>query len=452
MLVPEAIRHSLKSVFMGKCESIAGQPPDAAELRKTAEMYGHYIPHALDEKPTRGFLIGAGRAAGLTERKAQKAVDDGLATGMADPKAPPVNLLGESDIADKVKAKLLNREADKRVAAIVAEENPAPPMEAGIADDLILTLGEEDPERVENLIPAEGRLLIVAMRKTGKTTFVLNLSKSLITGEPFLGRLGVRPIKGRVGILNYEVSGRTFIKWLEEAGVPLDRVFLANLRGKQNPLLTEQGRADLAKQLKEANVEVLIVDPFGRAYKGKSQNDAAEVTPWLVDLDQLASDAGCSEVVLSAHAGWNGEHTRGSSALEDWPDTIAWMTRNERDERFLKSEGRMDEDLHEDRLDWDPGTRTLSLSGIGGKAASAAKRRATGLVDPCVEIVRANPGITVRKIEELLKDDGHKFKNGDVGKALKEAVESCVMRVEDGPRNARMHYLVDLTDDECSPA
>ncbi len=31
-------------------------------------------------------------------------------------------------------------------------------------------------------------------------------------------------------------------------------------------------------------------------------------------------------MILTAHAGWVGERTRGSSALEDWPDSIVTMT------------------------------------------------------------------------------------------------------------------------------
>ena len=70
--------------------------------------------------------------------------------------------------------------------------------------------------------------------------------------------------------------------------------------------------------------------------------------------------AGVSELVLTAHAGWNGERTRGSSALEDWPDVIVTMNKDEATgQRFIRAEGR-DVDVDEDGLHYDPATRLLS--------------------------------------------------------------------------------------------
>ena len=65
--------------------------------------------------------------------------------------------------------------------------------------------------------------------------------------------------------------------WADEhrrAGRP---AVLVNLRGRRNLLATEDGRAELVELIRGHEGEVLIVDPFGRAYTGKSQNDAGEV-------------------------------------------------------------------------------------------------------------------------------------------------------------------------------
>ena len=90
---------------------------------------------------------------------------------------------------------------------------------------------------------------MVAQRKTGKTTFNLNLTRCLITGEDFLGRFPVRRIDGRVGFLNFEVSAAMLARWADDVGVPRDRLYLVNLRGRRNPLGVEDDRAKLAKQL-----------------------------------------------------------------------------------------------------------------------------------------------------------------------------------------------------------
>lgn len=192
-----------------------------------------------------------------------------------------------------------------------------PPFDAGTLGE-VLARPPRPANRVEDLIPWNGSTLLAAQRKTGKTTAVLNLSRSLLTGEPFLGRFGVRPISGDVCLLNYEVSGEQLARWAHDVGVDPDRFYLVNLRGRRNPMATAEDREQLASLLRLRGVESLIVDPFGRAFTGVSQNDAGEVGAFLVGLDQFArSDVGALDLVLTAHAGWNGERTRGSSALED---------------------------------------------------------------------------------------------------------------------------------------
>ena len=55
---------------------------------------------------------------------------------------------------------------------------------------------------------AESQVLALLGRNgTGKTTLILNLARSLLTGQNFLGSFGIRAIDGDIAILNYEVSG-----------------------------------------------------------------------------------------------------------------------------------------------------------------------------------------------------------------------------------------------------
>ena len=73
--------------------------------------------------------------------------------------------------------------------------------------------------------------------------------------------------------------------------------------------------------------------------------------------------------MTTVHAGCDGERTRGSTALEDWPDSIVTVTRDpETGERFLRAEGR-DVDLDEDRLDFD-----LETGGCGCPARGIGDR------------------------------------------------------------------------------
>lgn len=334
---------------------------------------------------------------------------------------------------------------------IVARDNkPDPqPFDAGTLTEL-LSRAPEPVARVEGLIPWAASILLVAMRKTGKTTLILCLARCLITGELFLGRLTVRPIAqgAKVAILNYEVSTAQLARWAHEVGVPPDRLVIVNLRGRRNPLLDPEDRARLAEWLRSHNVETLIVDPFGRAYGGESQNDAGQVQAWLVQLDEFArTEVGALDVVLTAHAGWNGERTRGSSALEDWADAIVKLTHNEQDgdtgPRYISAVGR-DIELEEDRLSFDPATRWLSLSGGGSRKLAAAAARLDEMVEHVVGIVTASPGANGTDVEKQLKAAGVPAQKGDGRSALAAAVERGLLRQEPGSRGAKHYYVADV--------
>lgn len=306
-----------------------------------------------------------------------------------DEAGQPVDLHSKL-VRDEVRR--LRAQRDAR-AILAAEGRSRDPFDAGTLAE-VLGRPEEPAARVETLIPWQASTLVVAQRKTGKTTWSLNLARCLVTGEPFLGSMAVRPINpdAKVGLLNFEVSGAQLARWAHECGVPAERLFLVNLRGRRNPLTDTEDRADLADLLRAQRVETLIVDPFGRAFSGESQNDAGQVGSWLIGLDEFArANVGALDVILTAHAGWNGERSRGSSALEDWADSIITLTRDEETgERFIRATGR-DVDLDEDRLDFDPVTRLLRLSGNGSRQTAAQSRKDTDTERDILDALKAAP-------------------------------------------------------------
>jgi len=335
--------------------------------------------------------------------------------------------------------------------AFKAENEPdAPAFDAGTLGE-ILARPADPPMRVDGLIPWDSSTLIAAQRKTGKTTLELNLARSLLTGEDFLGKFAVRPIEGIVAVLNFEVSAAMLAHWADEHGIDREGFYQVNLRGRRNPFTHPHDRELLAADLRARGVESLIVDPFGRAYPGKSQNDSGEVGAWLVDLDMFArSEVGATDVILTAHAGWNGERTRGSSALEDWPDSIITMTRDADDDslRFLRAEGR-DVELAEDRLDFDPTTRTLLLAGTGSRKKGKDDRKLADLTVFAVRAAREQPGLGVADMEKSIRgmDDAPTFRHGDVSKAAKRAAELGHLTLVGGGSGKRTsHFITPLAD------
>jgi hypothetical protein len=309
------------------------------------------------------------------------------------------------------------------------------------------------PMRADGLIPSDASALIVAQRKTGKTVLALNYARSLLTGSPLLDRFPVRPIGGTVAFLNYEVSGQTIAQWATDLGIDPDRFVLVNLRGRRNPLAVPDDRARLAEALRSHSVESVLLDPFGRAYTGKSQNDSGEVGAWLVGLDEFArSEVGAPDLLLTAHAGWNGERTRGASALEDWADVIITTTRDAEDEsqRYLRAVGR-DVEVEEDRLLFDQETRVLSLAGLGSRQKAKVTRKAEGLVGFVERAAHENPGASTAEIEAAIRamPDAPHFRSRDVSKARDLGVEMMLLRVDDlGPGKPKKHYSLMVQDGE----
>lgn len=247
-------------------------------------------------------------------------------------------------------------------------------------------------QRVEGLMTGGGVLLVAAQRKTGKTTFMLNLARSLITGSPLLGKQAVKPIaeNATVGLLNFEMEPKQIAEWF--AGVAdgdmdvMKRVKPFNLRGKRNLLGSRKGREMLADAIRKRNCEVLLVDTFGAAFDGEDQNSAGETRRWLDELLRWArEDAGVKELVLTAHSGWSGNRARGSSALEDWPDDIIYLAADDADDpsspRSIRARGRS-ANLDKHVVLFDEGTHTVTLGDpvASGNAGGAAQRDSDGSI------------------------------------------------------------------------
>jgi len=314
------------------------------------------------------------------------------------PDAPPPLTVDADHVYAKAYDMLANIQAREMAESMHAELNALdePPMDVGTLREI---LADNTPLawRIDGLLAVEGRMTIVSPRKTGKTTLTLNLARCLLEGRKFLGKFDTAPVEGNVAFLNYEVSGSQLAAWAIDHNLDLDRFVLINLRGRRNPMASPSGRAELVEILKSHNVSAMIVDPFGRAFTGKSQDAVSDVAPWLIQLDKVASDAGVGEVILTVHAGWSGDRSRGSSGLEDWPDTITNLIRTDDGGRSFKAEGR-DVDVPLMRLDYDPVTRELLAVGSASEDVS----------DAILEFLRENPMSSGKAIEDWAIDQGYK--------------------------------------------
>ena len=197
-----------------------------------------------------------------------------------------------------------------------------------------------------------------------------------------------------------------------------------------------------------------MVDPFGRAYTGKSQNDPGEVGAWFADLDRFArGDAGITDLLVATHAGWNGERTRGASAQEDWADTIINLTRDDDDDghRYVRASGRLDEDVDEDQLDFDPATRHLAVTGYGSRKHAKEARDLAGLVTAIVGVLTdTGAPLSTAELRRRLRADQVPFHDSDLPKASRLAEAQGRIVTEDlGPGKPTLHHLGPTPADPC---
>lgn len=329
-----------------------------------------------------------------------------------------------------------------------------PPGGSSLAD-LLAEPDEETAWRVNGLIPAGANVLLVAQAKSGKTTLVNNLVKSVADWRSFLtedvegvGDLGeVAPLMDdeRVMIIDLELDRRTIRRWLRDQAIAnTDRVMVESLRGRTGVLDVRdvERRAAWAKYLAEHHVKILVIDCLGPllAYYGADENSNTEVGQLLAALEALKRQAGVEELILVHHAGHSGERARGASRLRDWPDAeIRLMIEGSEDPRYepapdapryIAARGR-DVSLRERELKFNPATRRLSLAEDEG---SRAQRRATAMERTVLERIEKNPGSTANDLTN---------KNGAAQRALTKLVQDGKVHTYPGKNRAVHHVLAD---------
>lgn len=321
-----------------------------------------------------------------------------------------------------------------------AEQHSAlwtPPTDLGVLTKELM-LPDAGPEwRIRGLLGAGHNAILVAGRKAGKTTMINELTRSLVDGDPFLGKFEVEGPSPKVAIFNYEVDERQYRRWLRKHGiVNTDNVYVLHLRGKRLPMSNAHVRQWVTDWLAEREINVWIVDPYSRAYVGSvdNGNDEAKVGAFLDLLDTVKADAGVSELVMPVHTpkgrAEDGEETAiGSQRLEAWPDGLWYLVRDVVTKlRFMRAEGR-DVDVNQEQVTYSPETHRLAF---GGWDRATAVRNADR--DKLVTVIAANPGISQNKIMSML---------GWGQQRVKKAIASAIDRIDliEGSNRTVKHFI-----------
>jgi hypothetical protein len=220
-----------------------------------------------------------------------------------------------------------------------------------------------------------GNTLLVAQYKTGKTSLAINLYRSLVNHEPFLGAYTVKEQQGRIAYFDYEMLEDQFRFWLKAGGdMNLNKMVTPyHLRGQVLPLWDKRTRAKVVEWLKRNDTSAIIIDTAARAWAGlvDNENSNTDMLRFTDSLDQLKYEAGITDLFLLTHMGRQAvfmeqgqERARGATRLEDWMDGGWYMTKDTDNVRYLRAQGR-GIDIEPITLQYSTQTHKLTTQKVG---------------------------------------------------------------------------------------
>lgn len=309
-----------------------------------------------------------------------------------------------------------------------------------IHDNLTIELQQPDEEAkylINELFPTGGNITLTAEYKSGKTTLINNIVKSLADNEPFLGRFGINDHERNIVIFNYEVEPRQYRQWMREVGIKnTDRIKLVHLRGLRMPMTSDYVQEKVINILRDFDAQTWIVDPLARAFVGSGdENSNSDVGLFLDTLDVIKYEANVDNLIVAAHTGRALEHgierARGASRFDDWADVRWILTKNDEGQRFLKAHGR-DVDMEQHLLTYEPDSRSLGVD----KAISKTDATIEGIMAQIVKLTTAHPGILTKDLKEKLTG-GTDYKE----KAYKYCVQQGkIIAKQVGTTSLKQHY------------
>ncbi|MEU0159646.1 AAA family ATPase [Streptomyces sp. NPDC006261] len=345
----------------------------------------------------------------------------------------------------------LHREKVRTAVKVrLASEGWEPPPTFGtMAEELLI---EDGPIQwtVEGLHVTGFNTLVVAKYKTGKTTLALNLMRAFADSTPFLGEYKTSiPEGGQVAWWNFELDSRTARRWVRRMDVQNpERLVHLGLRGYAMPITSPVAADWAVNWLKQHNIKIWIVDPWGAAFDGV-ENDNNDVREWTKALDIIKRRAGVEDVFLVAHTGRGEaeegqEHVRGATRLDGWRD-VQWMYTKDPEApelRWMYAHGR-DVDVPTFSVEFDAEKGILSRSANEGKVDSRSKW--DRMMAKHAERMAAAAGDWFRKTGEGIQTAEIKavlgpLANDKKGTALSYAISNGYVIQKPGKGNSKLHF------------
>lgn len=262
---------------------------------------------------------------------------------------------------------------------------------------------------IDGLMPMDGSLGLFAERKAGKTTTVVEMVRSMLSGDEFLGRFATNlPAGARVALMDTEMTPAMLHHEYTKVSIPaehLDRIDLHPLRGRSR-LLDLRNEATRARwQELIAPGAVIIVDCLYTVLAAAQVDESsAQVSDIIDGIKALAVQCSAAGLVIVHHLGKDPtKGARGHSSIEGGVDILAtiWLDGPPAADtpRLFSATGRLDVDVPPALLSRGNDCRlTLSASTPRADRARAADRSDD---DTAWKLISDHPGKSLRGLEEL---------------------------------------------------
>jgi len=193
----------------------------------------------------------------------------------------------------------LNRLRNRREAQRRLDAETRPPVVYPPVTPLSTLLDEPDEQaayRIDKVAPKQGNIILAAQYKAGKTILGGNLIRSLVDGEPFLGKFTVRQQSEHLVLIDNELAKNTVRRWLREQSIrnPSAVADVICLRGRVSTfnILDDTIRDQWATRLRDLGCDYLMLDCLRPCLDALGLDDNRDVGKFLVALDALLADAG----------------------------------------------------------------------------------------------------------------------------------------------------------------
>jgi hypothetical protein len=194
---------------------------------------------------------------------------------------------------------------------------------------------------IEGMLHIGEKGLLAGASKSNKSWTLLDMAVSIATGTPFLG---MKTIKGRVLLLNYEINSWFYAdrvnKVKQAKGVVVEDEMLEvwNLRGHRASF--DRVLFELQVRLITETYALVVIDPLYSGLAGRSENDAAEMALFMQSIEKLTE---CGPAVALGHHFAKGnsamreslDRASGSGVFARDPDCIVTLNRHQTEGSFV---------------------------------------------------------------------------------------------------------------------